>query len=656
MLLNLMYLLAAGQVAAAPVASKLTSQQQFDAASTAAAEGRCSDAIPQFEALEASGAAKRSALVAAAIDVRKGVCLGRTGNSAEAERLIQRGAPVLAAKGPAFADDLRIAHRLLGTIYSSRFDYSAAAAEYKLALELSQGRDRYAPLMALAQLLTFDEGDDALRYATEARTLALADATLPKGDLANVQTQYARVLMNRHREQEAYAELKDSLNKQGGLSNRVTVGDVVTRSDLAIAAMLNGDPTAARNYLAYTGAGRLRNGFGHALDMEAPLCGPSTGLTPRDFAIVQFHLQDDGAVSSAQPIYTSGDRRVALEFAKAVSRWSWRSEDAKLVPAPLRYAMRVELRCTASGERPPLTAPLDEAFADWLERQGQSSTPWRADSDARAVPLARQALASARAAGNRPAMVQALFWLGHNGLLPDDERRTLLAEAMSVAQTANAPVVVTTRIALAAAEVGGTGRRDYVTALRTLAASPTVQQEPLALATVRLLIAEPRSLNGMLRATTQDDADALLSGVIDEPKLPAAHPLKVAALLQRANMLSAKGNLTEAQAAFAQTGLTEDQCSLIGLTPAARSLGVSSSDYPNEAIRLGFEGWVQLEFDVSADGKPVEPRALIAYPPFVFDDAAMHMGSGFRYQSSYRPTGKLACSANRQSIAFSLGR
>ena len=150
------------------------------------------------------------------------------------------------------------------------------------------------------------------------------------------------------------------------------------------------------------------------------------------------------------------------------------------------------------------------------------------------------------------------------------------------------------------------------------------------------------------------DAPVLTQRVIDLAGLPDQHPLKVSALLQRANQLAKAGDLPAARALFDRTGLTEEQCAMIEPKPDVRRSGFSARNYPMEALRNGFEGWVQAEFDIAADGTTVEPRATVAYPPFVFDEAAVGMFKATRFTSSYRPAGSLACAANRNKVIFRL--
>ncbi len=644
-------LLLAGQAAAQQASlGASTLQQSFDRATDAAAKGECGEAIRIFEEIEANPAAMRSAVARAAVDIRKGSCLIQTGRLEEGEKAVRRGLPVLTAKGEGFADEVRQSHLALGYLSAERFDYATAATEYKQALEGVTGRARLQPLIALAQVLAFDQDGEALRYATEARTIALADPALNKREVAVVQTQFARVLLNQGRPKEAYAELKDSLRKQGGLDLKVDLSDLTTRSDLAIAASLNKDRESARKYLAYTGAGRFKDTpFARATSMQPPLCGSATGLAPDDYAIVEFSLAEDGHVQRVMPIYTTGGRTAAIAFARAVADWSWQPEAVKAIPPLFRYTTRVEIRCTMAGERPALTTPLAEVYAEWMEGLGKAGPGWKAEPDAKAASLQRAALAKARAGNDRAGQLAALLALGTNSVLGEPERRPLLDEAMTLADALKAPPGARTYIAVEHVRTRSDNGRQYREGLRALLARPDVAGDPASAATVRLLIAAPG-----FRIGTPDDSAALLSAVTAAPELPAQHPLKVAALLQQANQFASKGDLEGARRTFEQTGLTTEQCAFLGLQPAMRRTGVSSDDYPMDAFQMGFEGWVRTEFDVAPDGSTIRPRVLTAYPPFVFDEAGAKISNGFRYTASYRPKDGVACTGRQESVKFLL--
>lgn len=619
-----------------------TMQQRFDAATDAASEGRCSEAVALFDALQHDGAGAKSKLTAATIAARRGPCLIGTDRSDAAEAAMRAALPTLEAKGESFSVEVRRARLALGDAARMRFDYDQAFRDYDGALAVSTGLNRIFPLMQLSGVTMFDHDGRALKFAEEARSLALSTAGVSKRDVAAVQTQYARVLLNEGHKKEAYAVLKDSLAKQGGLSMKVGMADIATRSDLAIAALMNNDRDAARNYLAYAGAGRMKDApFATAREMEPPTCDAAAGLRPEDFAIIEFSLAEDGHVISVSPVYTSGNRAVALAFARAVGDWSWREEDAKKIPTLFRYTTRVEMRC-GSSEALGATTPLQDAVEAWSGRQ-----PWTDLSAARALPLQRAALAAA--GSDKRAALVAMLALRQNPVLPDDEQQPLGERSVLLAREIAAPAAVRTFAALGAAGDDGSKRDESRNALRRALADPDIAADPLSRATLRVLIAQPH-----YRSKAPVDADALLSAAIAEPGLPARHPLKVNAMLQRANVLGARGDLAGAAAMVARTGLTAEQCSMLDVSPAVKSSGGSSSDYPMEAVRLGFEGWVRSAFDIATDGRPVQPRAVIAYPPFVFDDAATGIIRDSRWTTSYRPDGAVACTGRYQSVVFRL--
>ncbi len=640
-------LLAVAQTAV-PAAPPATTQARFDAANVAASAGDCKQAVALYDLLAPPLRNSRNRLFTGAVAVRKGGCLVRLDRVAEGEALLREGLPALEGNAAEFAEDLRGAYMTLGNIACDRFDYAAAAGEFRRALAMAKGRERIAPLLALSRVLAFDHDGKALAHAEEARALAQNDPGLGKDVVALVQTRYARVLLNEGRKAEALAVLKDSLRKQGGLDQRVTASEVATRGDLALAALLNGQRDQARMYLAYTGAGRMNDSpFSTASDMAPAPCGGATGLKPEDVAVVEFSLGENGVVRDVTPIYTTGGRAVALAFAQAVGDWSWTPQDAAKIPPFWRQATRIEMRCSRAAARPPVTAPLAEAFATWIAAQGGTAPAWEQESAARALPIVQALAARARAGGTRADLLQALAWLAGSGVVPEKDRIAAANEATAVAQQMAAPVPVTTYVAMQAINAPFAQLRQMQGDRRALLARPEVAADPLAAATLRMVIVNGDPTPG--NAETGQLVDAVVNG-----PLPDGHPLKVAALLKRADRLARAGQTADARATFRQTGLSGDQCALIAPTPTVQRQGANSSLYPREALNMGFEGWAQTEFDIAADGRTVDQRTVAAYPPFVFGDAAKVMLKNTRYQSSYRPDGDVACSANKVMIRFNL--
>lgn len=626
-----------------------TLQAQFDAAN-AAYEGRqCTEAVRLYNEIEARTVNSRNALLAAAVKVRKGICVARSGDSATGAALIRQGMPVLEKSGTEFAADLRDGQMAIGTAAFETFDYDTAAAAYRGALALATGPDRIAPLLSLARTLAFDRDGKALAYAQEAQALVAKEPNVGKDVIALVQTRYARVLLNEGKKEAAYAALKDSLRKQGGLDERVTTSEVATRADLALAALLNGDKEKARTYLAYTGAGRMKDdAFATAIDMKPASCGATTGLKPDDFAVIEFSVSDNGTVEAVNPIYTTGGREVALAFARAVSDWSWSPTEAVKIPAFFRNATRIELRCSTAVERPSIGAPLNDAFGDWLRTQG-TTTDWWEQNRARALPLVRADAIRARAANDRPALMAADTWLAQSSLAPQDERKAAAAEAVTLGKTMRAPVAATTYLALAEIDAG-TPYDAIPRKWTALLTQPEINGDPLSAATIRMMLA-----NRTYPPAPKEEVQQLIGAVIASP-LPDTHPLKIAALLRQADLLAQRGEVAQAKASFDRTGLTSDQCALIAPTPVVQRSGAVSSLYPTDAVQMGFEGWAQVEFDIAADGRTLTQRTIAAYPPFVFSEAAQKMVGATRYRSSFRPEGNTACSANASRFRFQLPR
>jgi len=650
MLTILAVAIAATQAPVAPAEAKAaTSQQRFDAASAAAAEGKCEEAIPAFEAIEQTAAARKSEIVRSAVAVRKGVCLVHSDRLDDGEAAIRSALPFLASQGQEFNQDVLNARLALGRIAIRRLDYAAAAEEFKGALKLTSGNARVIPLLYLARVTTFDKSPESLAYADEALALTNADKTADKDQIASTYTIHARVLMNQGRFQDSYNDLKYALKLQGGLSLKVSLTDAVTRADLALAAMLIKKPDEARNYLAYTGAGRMADSpFATAANMETPYCGGADGLKKDDVAVVEFSLSDDGSVGTVAPIYATAGRHAALEFAQAVSRWSWTAENAKAIPLFYRLATRVEMRCSTSSGRPSVLGPLIEKYSEWA---GRDMTPnAEQDGDARALPIVSASLKRSEVAGDDKGTLIALVDLGINEVAPNGDRIAYMERASEIAARIAPPeiqtLVMLQKISLTEVKRGYRVDRD---ALRQLLARPEVSANALSAATVRLLLASAN-----YRSESPPDADILFNQVIADDRLAPMHPLKVNALLQLANRAAKRNDLVAAQAYFAKTGLTEQQCALIGVSPALRSSSGGSDDYPMAAVRMGFEGWVRTEFDIAADGRTIETRAIVSYPPFIFNDAAAAITKGLRFQASYRPGGGTACTANQRGVIFRL--
>jgi outer membrane biosynthesis protein TonB len=623
-------LVISGQAAASPPPQAASGRQAiFDRATQAANDGKCEDAVRDFAALEADTSRKMSPAVAGTIAISKGSCLVRLGRGEEGEAALRKGIAALGPLGAAYSGDVRLAHITLGRLAYARYDYGLSEQELSAALALSKDQGRVEPLLLLARTKAFDKDGKALTHADGADKDAQAAA----------RTMRARILLNQGNYKAGYDELKTALKLQGGLTTKVSLADVTTRGDLALAALLNKNRDDARHYLAYTGAGRMKDApFASARSTETPICGEEAGLRREDSAVVEFSLSEDGSVSSASPVWSSGDREVALEFARAVRNWSWSPEAAKAVPAFYRAATRVQLRCSTVGERPSIPNGMKDRFDAWVAAQKDAGFV-KPESEARAVAMAREALGNTTG----PARIAPLETLASSGLVPEDERQRHAEEALLLAKAAGAPVAVRTWLGMAKVRATPEAYRNEEhirTGMRQLLADPEVAADAIA------------TTGGRKKAS--QDADQLLAAIVADDRLAKDDPVKVAALLEQSSRAAASGQIDQARLAFERTGLDEAQCALIGPRPALRRSGVGSEDYPMEAQNMGFEGWVRTEFDIQADGRTAGQRAVISYPPFVFEDAATSIAKGMRYEATYRPSGGAACSGQQYKFVFQL--
>ena len=646
---------AASSAPANPQASPpnpLTAQQQFDAASAAQLEGRCDVAIKGFETLEARPGTAKNVKVLATIRLRKSLCLGVIGRIEEAVQNIGLALPLLSPDNPIERDDIVRARLALGRIALLEFDYARAKQEFSLAKSLLPAEKQIESLVWLSRVTMFDPGLESIQYAEEALKIAGSLAGSSKTVLADLHTLHARALLNHGRKGEAFAELKKALASQGGLTLRVSLADVVTRSDLALAAMMNGDPEAARQYLAYTGAGRFeKSPFARAAQMEPPACGGPANLAPDDVAVVEFSIKDDGAVGYATPIFVSRNGPAGVEFARAVHGWSWKVADVAAIPLLFRQVTRVELRCSTSAERPDVTEMLGEDLVTWLADNKFELFPAN-DNETMRFNAAKAEIGRRTASGGGVALVPPLLALGVSPLATEDERQNWLVQARDILVQVRAPVTVRSffevQIAYNSASGWGDGSRRREM-LRTVLSQSDIAADPHASGTLRLLIADSG-----YHSPAPVDATSLVLTTANDPRLPAGDPLKTAALVRLATLQAKAGDIVAARESYEKTGLSAQQCALVDARPSLKRSGASSSDFPMEAMHWGFEGWVSVEFDILPDGKTSGLRAVVAYPPLVFRDAAVGILKDSRYEQTYRPDGGPGCGGARQAINFQI--
>ena len=650
-------------------------QANFSAATEAASNGHCDEAIPMFERLAVDPRVKPGSLPAAAIAVRHGRCLLAGDAHAKGAAMIEAGLPALEAAGASFEEEVGLTQTMMGLVAFHLYDHDTALMWFTRAATSTDRGTRLKAMMRLAQTRIFD-GDGASLKVIDKALLEIGEKTREDKDIrANFLSVRGRALMNLGRDKEAVADLRRALTLSGGLSLRASLADVALRTDLAQAMLLTGQRDEARKFLAYTGAGRIeKSPFASATYMGVPDCTGESGLRPEDSAVVEFSIGLDGQVANAQTVYSRGTYPAASAFAKEVRDWTWKPESIAKLPTFYRSLIRVELRCSnATGKMDGVTTALSKQFLAWakpLAGFGEGDLPTSKFGEVNFAQMsptqmvewlrargAQQAMAGEKLAAGATLAIAAFY----DPITTDRTQQNLARAIILVGETdprRTDPGTVPALAALRAytaikASDNETSREKWEkvreSALRSAMDDPLIAADALAQDTMRTLLATVRRVGNI-----GSDQTALLRTVANDTRLEEGHPLRQIALLRLASVAAAAKQYQEAQALFTRTGLTEQQCSLIGDIPRLKSDGASSTDYPLEAFYMGFEGWVRVEYDIDANGHTANQRALIAYPPFVFVDAAKGLARGIRYDATYRPSGQLACSASTETVRFIL--
>lgn len=630
---------------ASPQAEKpQTVQQLFDAGAQASDAKDYAGALAIFETLEKRVAKTPRSL--AIVRLRKGLALIELRRFDEARSAVEQALPMLPADDESLAEDRMQGALQMGRILRSQLDYESALPYFDKA-----GKDARSPVDQLVVLAGKIDIQTFLDPAAAEATVREADALLASMTTPNpvaaaqFVTAKGRLLMNIGRFAEAEKELSKAVRSLGGLTLKVDYNDLVSRSDASIAAMLAGHKAVARNYLVYTGAGRLgKQDFARGADMPFPTCGEE-GVQPDDVAVVEFGIADDGHVSYARPIYASRGGPVALVFARAVANWAWQAEDVKDIPLLFRMVTRLELRCETPNPERSMLPPARRAFDHWIESKTSGYFEASAPTQAAQIEMLRAELSRRKSTdgGSSITLAPVLAQLLGNPTLAAYEAAGYGKELVSLLSAAGAPPMARLYGDALLAEA----RRQQASRYGSLVLPvENYAGDPEAEALAQLLVFD--SGRAWQRSRNRD----VLDRIIGDSRLSNEDPAKVAALVRRANLSAANKDFAAAQKDFEATGLDEQQCSIVDARPSLRGSIGSSSDYPMDMVMAGVEGWTMVQFDVDAKGGTLGQRSLVSYPPFIFSDAGRKMVSRAHYEQSYRPTGMPGCGGLTQTISF----
>ena len=647
----------------APPTVQLSVQQQFDAGAVATSAREWAKALDIYSRLEARllSSAKVNPKSLALVRLRKGVALSNLERPDEAEQLISAALATLPSDDASLHDEVWNGLLALGDIAERRFDYATAVSRFRNVFNAStSSTEKVIIYDRLIRVGIFVDPQQALADSGADLTLLATVPTANREWLGVAHQLRGRTLLNLGQIPEARTELDLAIKLLGGLSSTDNnVLDIAARSEAAIAALRAHLPDKAREYLAYTGAAmQAGQGFSIGKEMNPPSCGGANGPRPDDVAVIEFSIRGDGSVGRAVPIYFTGKPTVAVEFARAVSRWSWSAEELKLVIPFFRSQTRLEMRCSTVFNRPQTLDMLWPAVDEWLTAKSVRDIQAQQGGDARALAGRRAELAGREAHDGMGSiqLVPVLLDLGGSRVISSEESQLFLARALEIARTHSAPGNVLAYFELAAADMmqsrAGSGTvGDYQRRLGAALAEPGIASDVTARSALALALYDSLSIGDQRKV-----GRAFIEPVANETSLPPNDPLRVGAFTRLANLEYAAGKLEEARTLYARTGLSAQQCALVDARPRQKGGSISDGDYPRQALDWGFGGWTVIEFDIDADGKTLNERPLISFPPFVFGDPTVKQIKGFRYQQQFRPDGGLGCGGQQQRVTYRYSR
>jgi TonB family protein len=134
----------------------------------------------------------------------------------------------------------------------------------------------------------------------------------------------------------------------------------------------------------------------------------------------------------------------------------------------------------------------------------------------------------------------------------------------------------------------------------------------------------------------------------------AAQPVRAEALLQMAAGLGASADLTALNQRLAQAKLASAGPQEVSEGDLTKVRGIEL-DYPSAALAKGVEGWVNVSYMVTAEGKVTGVKVLESSPAGVFEAAAMRAVSRVRYKPPLQG-GKPVAVTTKLRIAFRLAK
>jgi TonB family protein len=297
-------------------------------------------------------------------------------------------------------------------------------------------------------------------------------------------------------------------------------------------------------------------------------------------------------------------------------------------------------------------------FAKLIDTRLQQDKLIEPRNDSAAYYLTQARAAGASAAALQPQSQEIYKRLAQTGRAAIDQRRFADADRLLAdLHTYGAPAATIASL-----------QHDLSTA-RAAAAVPE-QPQYLDLAQSRLAqgkVTEPDNDSALfyvnqLRGTDPKNSglarisSAVQGQILEQARaaLDTTQPARAEALLQMAAGLGASADLAALNQRLAQLKLTAAGAPEVLEASLTRIKGIAL-DYPTDALRRSVEGWVDVSYMVTAEGKVTTVKVLDSSPRGVFDAAATKALLRVRYQPMTQG-GKSIAVSTKLRIAFRLAK
>lgn len=634
---------------ASAAAAAQTPQERFDAAQQAFDAENWDAAASGFEgALAALPEAERQSAVAAILLSRAGEAHARAGRTTDAMRNLLQAEALF---GPeASGEDARATFLQLGQGFERGGQIEEAAARYERALALSADQSPYnSAALGLARTLTFSDGDRAAELVEQAAKAVAADMSIDPERRTELGTELAllraRIALNSEGPEHAVEYYSRALSDTGTYGRRVTPNDVRVRSEAAFADFLAGDPKRAHHKMQHAGLGtEAKSLLPIPAALSLPDCAPRGPVRPDDMMIVEFAVSADGEVMGLTPIYSSRPGEIETAFLSELAETRWSPSTAAEVDPFWRLLHRAEVRCGTSRDTIDPRSQFLPLFEDLSSASEAIQTP---GSDERAALLERLDWARENWQ-EQPQEALLHIWRasGLSALLRENDELAALA-----ARTAEAAGWTDAKTALLWSVIALPGYldRDMLSEMSARVASDPSREAVAARVMTSILAGRVEEMRDRERSAIAHYEDVL------REDLPGGSQAMQFANLRLASLSYELDREDRAEGYLEASGLASDQCSLLDASPTMERYGLGPDDFPLELMRKGYQGKLLASYDISTEGRVLEPRIVYATPPLIFNEAITENVRKMRYNRIYRKGESIGCIGQTQAFQFKFG-